>query len=154
MLHATMRARLRHLLGLPLVLAATLAAALGTACFSDDDGSRADVQAVAVHEGDTVNIAIQRLVRRGRAALPPIEAALHTAKPPGRKNLIVALRKIGDPEAVPLLRHVALYDEEQSVRVEAEWTLQGWAAEQNPRGEAARRAIREIEERRGREAAG
>lgn len=124
------------------------------ACISDDDGGRADAQAVAVHEGDAVAIATQRLVRRGRSSLPSIEAALHTARPAGRKNLIVALRKIGDAEAVPLLRHVALYDDEESVRVEAEWTLQGWAAEQNGRGERARRAIREIEERRGREAAG
>jgi HEAT repeat protein len=139
----------------PVLLAFALALALPLAgCFSDDDHGRSDAQSLSVHEGDAATAAIARLARRGRSAIPAIEAALHTAKPAGRKNLVTALRKIGDADAIPLLRHVALYDDEESVRHEAEWTLQGWAAELDARGEKARRAMREIEERRGREAAG
>ncbi len=129
--------------------------AIGLGCVGgDDDAIRADVQMVAMATGAPPPGALDRLAERGRRALPSIEAALHTAEPPGRKNLVLALRRIGDGEAVPLLRHVALTDEDASVRREAEWTLKGWAAEKDARGERARGALRELDERRQREEAG
>ena len=79
---------------------------------------------------------------------------MHTAEVPGRKNLVLALRKIGDADAVPLLRHIALFDPAPDVRVEAEWTLKTWAVAKDARGEKARAALRELDERRAREEAG
>jgi hypothetical protein len=79
-----------------------------------------------------------------------------TASPAGRKNLILALRRIGDVEAVPLLRQVALYDVAADVRREAGWTLRQWAA--GPAGEEradkARAAVRALDEASGSEESG
>ncbi len=93
----------------------------------------------------------ERLGADGRRALPAIEGALHGASEPGRKNLILALRRIGDGEAVPLLRQLALYDKSASVRREAEWTLQQWSLGSDERALKARAALRVIDELRGRE---
>jgi hypothetical protein len=60
----------------------------------------------------------------------------------------VALRRIGHPDVIPLLRHYALYDEENGVRQEAEHTLRLWAPARDERGAAARAALRSIEEGR------
>jgi hypothetical protein len=48
--------------------------------------------------------------------------------------LILALRKIGDAEAVPRLGHMAEFEPNADVRREAEWTLRGWAAEDGKGG--------------------
>lgn len=137
----------------PLLLACALAAA---ACNNGDDEIRADVTLLVNHEGTLATAAADALGRRGRRAIPTIEAAMHTAEPPGRKNLIMALRKIGDPEAVPLLAHIAIYDQSPDVAREAEWTLKQWAADgRSPaRAAKARDAVRQVEESRGAEGAG
>jgi hypothetical protein len=100
------------------------------------------------HEGAIVVAAAEHLQRHGRRAIPTIEGAMHTASVPGRKNLILALRQIGDGEAVPLLRHVALYDASAEVQREALWTLKKWAQGQDARAEAARAAVRAVDEER------
>lgn len=127
--------------------------ALSVGCVREDETMRADVQLVASLPEPSPR-AIERLVLRGRGAIPLVEAALHTAEPPGRKNLLLLLRRIGDPAAVPLLRHYALYDPEPEVRSEAEWTLRGWAKETDERARRAREALRLLEEWKAREAAG
>ncbi len=109
---------------------------------------------VAHHEGTPIEEAIVRLTRHGRAAIPTLEAALHTAPVPGRKNLITALRRIGDEEAIPVLRHFGEYDQDESVRREATWTLKQWAIEHNSRGEKARAALRTLDESMGNEEPG
>ena len=80
------------------------------ACSDADDDIRANVTILCNHEGALATAAAEHLSRYGRRAIPTIEAAMHTANGPGRKNLIMALRKIGDAEAVPLLGHIAVYD--------------------------------------------
>jgi hypothetical protein len=124
-------------------------------CVGEDDTVRADVQRLALvgAEGGA-GPAAERVARHGRRALPSIEAALHTAEAAGRKNLIAALRKIGEAESVPLLRHVALFDAAADVRREAEWTLRSWATGDGARAVKAREALRVIEERRAREETG
>jgi HEAT repeat protein len=126
------------------------------ACDRTDEQIRAAVTLAISHEGSAAIIAADRLATFGRRAIPTIEAALHTASPAGRKTLVVALRKIGDVEAVPLLRHLSLHDADGSVRAEAEWTLRQWAAGAagDSRAEESRRALRAIDESRGREEAG
>jgi hypothetical protein len=115
---------------------------------------RAQVTLLLNQEGAEAKAAGDRLARIGRRAIPTIEAAMHTAKPAGRKNLILALREIGDAEAVPLLRHLALFDAAPDVRREAEWTLRKWAQGADARADKARAAVRAIEEIREREEAG
>jgi HEAT repeat protein len=130
---------------------------LGVACTdSTEDDIRAHVTLAVHQEGKEALNAVDHLVHYGRRALPTIEAALHTAPPDGRKTLILALRKIGDAESVPLLRQLALYDPAPDVRREAEWTLKGWAAGKpgDPLTEKSREAIRAIDEIKHAEEAG
>ena len=121
---------------------------------SADDDVRAQVTLLLNQEGAPARAASERLVRHGRRAIPTIEAALHTASPSGRKNLILALREIGDEEASPLVRHSATYETDPDVRREAEWTLKQWAQATGSRADKARAALRAVDEARGREEAG
>jgi hypothetical protein len=126
------------------------------ACNDAEDDIRANVTLLCNHEGALATAAADHLARYGRRAIPTIEAAMHTASAPGRKNLILALRKIGDAEAVPLLAHVAQTDGSPDVRREAEWTLRQWAADGKAadRAAKAKQAVRTLEEARGAEDAG
>ena len=131
--------------------------AAGPACTSataDDDRIRVEVQQLALAQGEAANAGAQRLARFGRRAIPNIEASLHTADVPGRKNLVMALRRIGDVEAVPLLLHLAAYDAAPDVQREASWTLKGWAQGTDARAEKAREALRQLDDAQGREEAG
>jgi len=133
------------------------AAALGGGCTRVEQREREirdEVAIVATRDGMLAERSMVELKRFGREAIPPIEAALPTASPTGRLNLVWALRRIGDIEAVPLLRHVALHDAEEAVRVEAESTLKQWALGEGARAAQARAALRTIAERRGTGAAG
>ncbi len=136
------------------LLLALLAAA--PACSDSDDDIRANVTLLCNHEGALATAAAEHLGRYGRRAIPTIEAAMHTATPTGKKNLIMALRKIGDVEAVPLLAHLAQFEPNEDVRREAEWTLRQWAADGKAKERAARarQAVRGLEEAKGTEEAG
>jgi hypothetical protein len=131
------------------LLAVALAAALAAAC---EDGSHGDI-------GDEINIlvrrndqlvpaATERLAGYKRAAIPQIETAFHTAAPPGRVHLIAAMDRIGDGEAVPILRHAALYDVTPDVRGAAEAVLTRWAAGQDARADRSRAALAELTRKR------
>jgi hypothetical protein len=131
------------------LLALALAASLLAAC---DDSSHGDI-------GDEINIlvrrndqlvppAIERLAAYKRAAIPQIETSLHTSAPPGKLHLITALERIGDGEAVPILRHAALFDITADVRAAAESVLTRWAAGTGARADRARAALIEIARKR------
>ena len=92
--------------------------------------------------------ATERLAAYKRAAIPQIETSLHTSAPTGRLHLVAAMARIGDGEAVPILRHTALYDVTPDVRTAAEAVLARWAAGNDPRGARARDAITEIARKR------
>jgi len=111
--------------------------------------------------GDEVNILIRlddqmvaaatdRLARYRRAAIPQIETAMHTAAPKGRLHLIAALEKIGDGDAVPVMRHIAVFDITAEVRDAAEGVLSRWAAAPDKKGRATRAqaALAEIARKR------
>jgi nifR3 family TIM-barrel protein len=133
------------------VLLAAAIAAGGAGC---DDLSHRDI-------GDEINILVRRndqlvgpatdrLVAYKREAVPQIETALHTAAPPGRLHLVAALGRIADDEAVPILRHVAVYDVTPEVREAAQAHLARWAAgpSEEPRAARARVALAEIARKR------
>jgi HEAT repeat protein len=119
------------------------------ACSRDADERKIhdDVDILTSQEGQLAEDAANRLAKNyGVRAIPSIETAMHTANPPGRLNCIMALRRIGHPDAIPLLRHRAIYDEEEGVRKEAEITLRQWAGGTDDRANKARTALRAIEE--------
>jgi hypothetical protein len=82
---------------------------------------------IKIRRQELVAPAIDRLARYRRSAIPQIETAMHTSAPPGRMHLIATLDKIGDGEAVPVLRHVAVFDITPDVREAAERLLSRWA---------------------------
>ena len=129
-----------------------LVALAGTpACSDAEDDIRANVTLLCNHEGVLATAAADHLTRYGRRAIPTIESAMHTASATGKKNLILALRKIGDVEAVPLLGHLAEFEPNADVRREADWTLRGWAADAKDakaaeRAARAKAALRKLEE--------
>ena len=138
------------------IVAACLLFVLPAGCNDVDDDVHANVTLLCNHEGALAQAAADHLQRYGKRAIPTIEAAMHTASVPGRKNLILALRRIGDVDAVPLLGHIAMTDGSPDVRREAEWTLKQWAADDKAaqRAERARSILRANDEQRGAEEAG
>jgi hypothetical protein len=133
-------------------MAALLASCSGGA--GDEEAMRAEAQVLSQAQGEAAPASAERIARFGRRAIPSIEAALHTAEPSGRKNLILGLRRIGDAEAVPLLGHLAAWDAAPDVRREAEWTLKSWASGKDARATRAAAALRALDELREREGSG
>ena len=115
---------------------------------------RDEVAIVAGREGALAERSMEELRKFGRDAIPPIESALPKASPTGQLNLVMALRRLGDPEAIPLLRHLVLRNDQEAVRIEAEMTLRSWAQGSGGRAEQARAALRSIEEAQGRGSTG
>jgi hypothetical protein len=94
--------------------------------------------------------AIARLSAFGQRAIPQIEIALHTAADQGRLRLVATLDRIGDAEAVPVLRHLAVYDGSPEVRAACEGVLKAWGTQRDDRGRQALSALQRIGERRAR----
>jgi hypothetical protein len=92
--------------------------------------------------------AVSRLGAFGRRAIPQIEIALHTAPERGRLRLFATLERIGDAEAIPILRHFAVYDGSAAVREALEAVLVKWGAASDPRSERARQALDQVRESR------
>jgi len=139
-----------------LLIGALAAAPAFVPVLACDDVSHRDM-------GDEINIlvrrddqlvppATERLAAYRRRAIPQIETALHTAAPAGRLHLLAALERIGDDEAAPILRHVAIYDITPEVRQAAESLLARWA--NGPAGGRATRARATVTEIARRRAAG
>jgi hypothetical protein len=98
---------------------------------SDPPAMRTLVTAIATQEGSAAADATERLVPYGRRGLVVLEAALHTAAPPGRRRLVRAIRRLGDEDGAALLAHVARWDEAAEVRAEAKGALEAWAADRS-----------------------
>jgi hypothetical protein len=114
-----------------------------TAC---DDVNHRDLQDeinILTRRNDAlVGPATERLARYGRFAIPQIEVAMHTAAPVGRLHLVDAIDRVGDGEAIPVLRHFAVYDIDVEVRQACEALLRRWAAAPAASPESDRRALR------------
>lgn len=91
--------------------------------------------------------ATERLATFGRLAIPQIETALHTAAPSGRLHLVDALERLGDDEAVPILRHFAVYDVRPEVREACTGVLARWSAAA-PSGDSSSTPSASITQRR------
>lgn len=134
--------------------------AIISACRDDDPDKAYDhgleigsaVQLLATTQGELAEQALRRLLPFGRAALPYLEAALHTTQPKGRKRIVMALRRLGLAESAPLLGHIAAYDEDLPTARDAAQALRIWSSEKSPRGDAALKVLHKIDEVRGMEA--
>ncbi len=111
------------------------------ACLEQPTDVKPSVELFLTTQGEVQEQALRTIAASGRAALPPLEAALHRNEPKERRAALLALRRLGLAEAVPLLGHVAQFDADASVRDDARAVLDRWAAERGPRGEAAKRAL-------------
>jgi hypothetical protein len=127
--------------------------ALLSACDSPLDSAGLElgtaVNLLATTRGELAEQALRRVLLRGRIALPYLEAALHSAQPAGRRNLVAALTRLGLDETAPLLGHIAAYDGDLDTAAAAARTLRLWASRPSPRGRAAAAALIKVDEVRG-----
>ena len=89
------------------------------ACDDSDDVMARDVEILLSESTKASESAHQRLVSRGRAAIVMLESGLYQAEPLGRRRIVRALVEIGNPEVVPILRHLAQKDTDEAVRADA-----------------------------------
>ena len=120
------------MLRLAVIIILVASGALGTAaCDTDrEDRTRRLVRHIATvsdveraGDADDKKEAMDRLVTVGSYALVEIEQQIHGAALEGQLRLLVALRRIGDPAAVPLLKHLVRWADDRSLRAEAQRTL-------------------------------
>ena len=89
------------------------------ACDDRDDRIARDVELLLGDSKPAADAAHERLVAYGRPAIVMLESGLYQAEPPGRRRIVRALVAIGNPEAIPILRHLAEHDADEAVRAEA-----------------------------------
>ncbi len=106
---------------------------------------RAAVELLSAEQGEVAERAQESIQRHGPAALPYLESALHRAAAPGRRNIVIALRRLGLAQSAPLLGHIAAFDADAAVRAEAYRTLENWSAHRLP---TALAALRQADEAR------
>jgi HEAT repeat protein len=84
-----------------------------------------DVRLVAEDDGPLAEAASRRLTRAGHRAIAPLETGLYffSAEAKGRRRIVKTLAAIGDPDAAPLLQHLAERDPDPDVRSAAEAAL-------------------------------
>ena len=85
----------------------------------------ADVRIVAEDDGPLADAASRRLVAAGTQSIAPLETGLYyfATEAKGRRRIVKTLAAIRDPEAAPLLRHLARRDPDPDVREAAETAL-------------------------------
>lgn len=116
-------------------------------CDEPTTNLRSAVELLAAERGEVAERAYQRIAPQGRSALPYLEAALHRVAGPGRRNIVIALRRLALPESTTLLGHLAAFDADPLVRSEAYRTLEAWAsASTGTPAAAARTALTRVDE--------
>ena len=99
---------------LAIVLAACACAP--RACDQGDEETARDVELMVHYEGQRARAAQARLIARGADAVPIIEAGRYQADAAGRRRIVAALARIGDPVVRPILEHMAERDSDETVR--------------------------------------
>ena len=108
----------------PHILVLLAALLLLPACSDNrEHASRAAVKALLDSKDSLVRHHRARLVAMGRYVLPDIEQEYQGAPYKGRLRLLDVLERMGDPEAVHLVRHIARWDEEDLCRERAKKVL-------------------------------
>ena len=101
-----------------LAVLALLQLACGSRACSVEDERRLlrEVEVLVSDLGPATKEAKQRLVRRGRRAIPVLETGMYEASAAGRARIIDTLVAIGDPEVLPILEFRAQRDPDELVR--------------------------------------
>jgi len=84
--------------------------------------TRVAVQRLAKGPGEQLKT-LERVVKMGSYAITDIEQQMHAANDEGKVRLLNALRRIGDPVAIPLVSHLKKWAADKKVRKEAAYTL-------------------------------
>ncbi len=95
------------------------------ACSNEDEDMARDLRVMLGDSDQAADAAEERLVSRGRAAIVILESGLYQAEPAGRRRIVRALVRIGNPEAVPILEHLAARDPDERVRKDAKDAIPG-----------------------------
>ena len=82
-----------------------------------------DVEILLADSEAAADGAQKRLVARGRPAILLLESGLYQAEPLGRRRIVRTLERIGNPEAAPILKHLAEHDPDDGVRAAANRSL-------------------------------
>lgn len=101
------------------LLLALVAAILLGGCAKDlerEQRSRIAVRSLVAAPDHAVEGELNKVVALGHYALMDIEQVMHAAPVVGRLRLLRAMERIGSPEAIPLLRFLALRDTDDAVR--------------------------------------
>lgn len=104
-----------------------------TAC--NEESERAlerEVEVLIGEPGPAVAEAKTRLLARGTSAIALLETGLYQADENGRRRIVETLKELGDPEVLPILRHLARRDVDPEVRQSASAAL---AALSSPPGD-------------------
>lgn len=86
------------------------------ACDDTDDDLARDVEILLGESDRAADGAEARLIAQGRPAIVMLESGLYQAEPRGRLRIVQVLAAIGNPEAAPILRHLAEHDPDDGVR--------------------------------------
>jgi hypothetical protein len=94
------------------------------ACDAQDEKMIArEVEILIGEAGSGAREAESRLVARGAQAIAILETGLYQADALGRQRIVKTLEKIGDPEVVAVLEHLAERDPDADVRDRAKLAL-------------------------------
>ena len=78
-----------------------------------------EVEILVGEGGPASKEAQRRLLARGRSAIAILETGLYHADVSGRIRIVKVLAGLKDAEALPVLRHIALRDDDELVREQA-----------------------------------
>jgi HEAT repeat protein len=85
---------------------------------TDEDEIRLqnEIDVLVGEPGRAADEAEDLIVARGKSAIAVLETAIYNSGESSRRRVVQTLVRIGDPEVVPILRHLARADAAQSVR--------------------------------------
>lgn len=100
-----------------LIVLALASSCTPRACDSSDERALArEVEFLVADDGPIAAEAEARLLGRGRSAIAVLETGLYAAEPAGRRRVVRVLTRLGEPEAIPILEHLAARDPAAEVR--------------------------------------
>lgn len=112
----------------PMRAAPLLALLLLAACASPADRDvHLAVKGLVESKDSLVKYHMARVVGLGRPALLEIEQQFQGASTTERLRLLEALEFIGEPEALPLVRHVARWEQDRVIREAAQGVVKALA---------------------------
>ncbi len=82
-----------------------------------------EVEVLIGEAGPAAKEAQRRLLARGLSAIAILETGLYQADAMGRVRIVKTLAKLKSEEVIPVLKHIAMYDDDELVRETARSAL-------------------------------